>query len=58
MGKGMMLERQLILAHLPNVYFFDNPPNVFVFLTRNVILSEVNFYEPTNVNLIKQILID
>lgn len=56
--KKINYERQLSLAHLPNIYFFEDPNEVFDFLIKNVIHNDVQFYEPSNLSLINQILFE
>ena len=54
--KKINYEKYLSISNLPNLYFFDNPEEIFDILQKDSIPSEVNFYKPTDYALIKQII--
>lgn len=54
--KKINYKRQLNLLHLKNVYLFDNVSDFQSIYNKEIVNSEVHFYNPTNYYLIDEIL--
>lgn len=55
--KRINYERQLVLSELKNVYFIDGADELSEVLGRPTIKAEVNFYKPTDLNVLTDLIV-
>lgn len=54
--KKINYKRQKKLAHLPNLYFFEQVSEILEIVSKKTIKTSVDFYKPFDINLVKYVI--